>query len=107
MIEPLRALVNRMTFKPRNGAADGYLFDLDGGERFTRPKTGTDIFPIQDNATVFQKLGNVNPVLPLFNWFVWGQGYGKVPFGPIMSAIPDNLQWQILVPGLNKQMPNS
>ncbi len=97
--------LNAMGFKPRNGAADGYQFDLDGSERFVRPRHGIDIFPTQTNVTDFAKIGCMNAVYPLQNSFVWAQAYGKIPFGPIMSVIPDNLQWQVVIAGLNKQNP--
>lgn len=98
-------LLAGMEFHPRNGAADAYLYDLDGSERHVRTRTGIDKFPRHDNPGSFAKLGSMNPLLCLFNGAVWGQMWGKVPFGPIMSAVPDNLQWQIMVPGLNKQLP--
>ena len=102
-----KSLLQTMTFQPRNGTSDGYLFDLDGSERFVRPKTGADVFPIQNNGTDFAKLGSLNAVYALMNWFTWGQAYGAIPSGPIMSAIPDNLQWQITVPGLTKGLAQS
>ena len=91
--------------KSRAGQVDHYPFDLDASERITRPKTGIDIFPIQTNATDFAKLGSLNAVYPQMDDFVWNQMYGKDPFGPIVSALPVNLQWQITVPGLNKNSP--
>jgi hypothetical protein len=38
---------------------------------------------------------------------VWGMAYGRDPYGPIMSALPVNLQWQMTVPGLTKQLPTN
>lgn len=94
-----------MGFHPRNGAADGYPFDLDASLRFVRFKTGIDSFPSHNNAGSFAKLGCVSGILNQFDVRIWGQGYGKNPSGPIVSALPQNLQWQVTVPGLNKQMP--
>lgn len=96
---------SKMAFHPRNGASDGYLFDLDASERHVRPRTGIDKFPDHNNAGSFAKLGCINPILPLVAGFPFGQAFARVPYGPIMSAIPDNLQWQITIPGLNKYMP--
>ena len=92
---------------PRNGAADGYPFDLDASMRFVRPKTGIDVFPSHNNAGSFAKLGQVSGFLPQMDGRVWAQGYGKMPSGPIVSSIPANLQWQINVPGLTKYLPQS
>lgn len=101
-----RKIMAAMAFQARSGCSDGYLFDLDGSDRFTRPRTGIDQFPTH-GAGDFAKLGSLNALAPLNNAFVYGQMYGKIPYGPIMSAIPDNLQWQITLPGLTKYMPNS
>lgn len=88
--------------RSRAGMADGYPFDLDASLRFTRPKTGLDVFPIQWNGTNFAQLGCVSGILQQFDGIVWGQGYGAPGFGPIRSALPVNLQWQMMVPGLVK-----
>lgn len=100
------SLFSKMGFKPRNGAADGYPFDLDGSLRYVRPKTGVDYWDLSyvPNVNNFQKLGNVSGFMPMQDWRVWAQGYGKDPFGPIMNPAPLNLQYQATVPGLNKQM---
>lgn len=93
--------------KSRAGKVDSYPFDLDASERITRPKTGIDKFPIPWNGNNFAQLGCVSGLMPQNDSFVWAHMWGKDPFGPIVSALPVNLQWQINVPGLNKQMPNS
>lgn len=93
--------------KSRAGARDRYPLDLDASERFTRLKTGIDYYPTHSNKDDFAKLGAVSGIMPQFDGRVWGQMYGKDPFGPIVSALPVNLQWQITVPGLNKMLPNS
>jgi hypothetical protein len=93
--------------KSRAGKVDSYPYDLDASERITRPKTGIDKFPIPWNGNNFAKLGCVSGLMPQNNAWVWAQGYGKDPAGPIVSALPVNLQWQITIPGLNKQMPNN
>lgn len=98
-----------------------YPIDFDSGSlRYTRPKTGIDIFPTQDNATVWAKLGlmnggeGVSGFLPLQDHLIWAQGYGKDPYGPVTSALPSLAQadpfsisagliWQTAIPGLNKQ----
>lgn len=76
--------------------APGTPYDLDGGERITRPKTGIDVFP---NVPM---IGMVSGFLRQFDPFVWAQMYGKNPFGPGVGSVPVNLQWQITVPGLTK-----
>lgn len=91
--------------KSRAGAVDYYPFDLDASLRYVTPKTGLDVFPTQTNATNFAKLGQVSGLMPQLDGRVWGQMWGADPFGPIVSALPVNLQWQITVPGLNKQQP--
>jgi hypothetical protein len=96
-----------MAFQPRNGAADGYMFDLDGSIRNVRLKTGIDKFPVPTNNGSFAQLGSMNPLVPLMNAFVYAQAYGKIASGPIASVLPENLQWQITIPGLNKYMPQS
>lgn len=94
-----------MGFMPRNGAADGYPFDLDGSLRTVRPKTGKDYWPTHSNADNFQQLGAVSGFMPLQDAMVFAMGYGKMPSGPIVSALPENLAWQITVPGLTKMLP--
>src|SRR5579872_3309962 len=96
-------ILRNMSPIPRNGKVDGYPLDLDGAERHTRFKTGIDFWPIQTNATDFAKLGQVNGFMPQQDQVVWAQGYGKEPSGPIVSILPINLQWQMTIPGLNKQ----
>lgn len=101
--------------KSRAGRVDHYPFDLDASERITRPKTGIDKFPIPWNGNNFAKLGCVSGIMPQNDAFVWAHMWGKDPFGPIKGSIgvgdqyglPINLQWQINIPGLNKQLPNS
>lgn len=96
--------LSKMGFHPRNGAADGYPYDLDGSLRHVRLKTGVDKWPIHFGGD-FAKLGAVSGILPLMDNEVLSTAYGKVPYGPIMSQYPDNLQWQMLIPGLNKLQP--
>lgn len=87
----------------RAGAGDHYPFDYDASLRYTRQKTGYDFFPVLDNAHTFQQLGCVSGLMPEQDILVWAQGYAKDPFGPIVSQLPANLQWQITIPGLSKQ----
>lgn len=94
----------KMGFHPRNGASDGYPFDLDGSLRFVRLRTGIDIYP-QHPRDDFVKLGMVSGFLPEMDNAILSMAFGQVPYGPIMSQIPDNLQWQITIPGLNKYQP--
>lgn len=96
-----------MGHKSRAGKVDAYPYDLDASERVCRPKTGYDIFPQPNNWDSFAQLGNMTPLLRQFDGVVLGMGYGGDTYGPIVSALPVNLQWQITVPGLNKQMPSS
>lgn len=98
-------MLSMMGFHPRNGASDGYPFDLDASLRYVRPKTGLDIFPQPNNWNSFDKLGCVSGLLPQMDGRIWAQAYGARPFGPIASNLPENLQWQINIPGLNKQLP--
>lgn len=103
--------------KSRAGRVDNYPFDLDASERVVRPKTGIDIFPMPNNAVNFAQLGQVSGLMPQVDYMVWGQMWGRDPYGPIMgtldaalvsrNALPVNLQWQTTIPGLNKQMPNT
>lgn len=114
--------MNFSTFLFKNPAHDrsNYPLDLNAALRYTRPKTGIDIFPIQDNATVWEKLGllnggeGVSGFMPQQDILVWGQAYGKQPSGPIVSGLPTLLAnnpfatsaqvlWQTMVPGLTKQ----
>lgn len=99
------AFMRLMGHHSRAGAVDGYPFDLDASLRYVRPKTGVDYYPTHSNRDNFAKLGLVGGFLPQMDNRVWAQGYGKNPSGPIVSALPENLQWQITIPGLNKQMP--
>lgn len=104
----LTFLFPKVGHKSRSGAVDGYPYDLDASLRYTRFKTGIDRFPIQDNGTVWTQLGRMNGgegvsgLLPQQDHLVWAQGYGRYPSGPIVSALPENLNWQITVPGLSK-----
>lgn len=83
-------------WKPRGDR--NYPFDLDASERQQRFKTGEDIFPYPP------LIGLVSGFLPLMDWRIWGQGYGKPGFGPTSETqpFPLNLQWQINIPGLSK-----
>lgn len=80
-----------------------YPLHLDGSLKYTRFKTGYDFWPAHDNADNFAKLGCVDGFMPLQDALVWSQGYGQPAFGPIASELPLNLNWQITIPGLNKQ----
>jgi hypothetical protein len=91
--------------KSRAGAVDNYPMDLDASLRFVRPKTGIDYFPTPNNFNNFAKLGQVSGFMPQLDGRVWGQMWGRDPFGPIVSQLPVNLQYQVNVPGLNKQQP--
>lgn len=93
--------------KSRAGKVDHYPYDLDASERVTRPKTGIDIFPQPNNYNSFAKLGSMPVMYAQHDAWIWGQMWGKDPMGPLSSAMPVNLQWQITVPGLSKQLPNS
>lgn len=97
----------KMGFIPRNGAADGYPFDLDASTRHVRLATGNDYWPTHSNKDNFAKLGLVNGNLRQFDSRVWAQGWGAAPMGPIVSNLPENLQWQMMIPGLTKQLPQS
>lgn len=99
--------LSKMGFHPRNGASDGYPYDLDGSLRFVRPRMGIDRYPTHSNIDNFAQLGMVSGFLPFMDSIIYAQAYGKVPYGPVMSQYPDNLQWQITIPGLNKYQPQS
>jgi hypothetical protein len=90
--------------KSRAGKVDDYPFDYDASERHTRPKTGLDSFPIPWNGNSYAQLGSMPATYRLFDNLVWGQAYGMVPYGPVGQP---NLQMQITIPGLNKQMPQA
>lgn len=100
-------IFGNMGFHPRNGCSDGYPFDLDASLRFVRPANGVDKFPTPNNRGSFAKLGSMNALTPLMDTIWYQSAFAKPSWGPIMSAIPDNLQWQITIPGLNKYMPQS
>lgn len=93
--------------KSRAGKVDNYPFDLDASERITRPKTGADKFPQPNNLNSMAKLGSMTPLLVQLDGAVYAQLYGRDPYGPIVSALPVNLQWQITIPGMSKQLPQS
>jgi hypothetical protein len=99
----LNWLFPKAAHRPRNGAADGYPWDYDASLRFVRPKTGIDEYPTHSNADNFAKYGCMPATYPLYDNWVWGQMWGKSPGGPISSPLPHNLQWQITIPGLDKQ----
>lgn len=101
-------ILGSMGFHPRNGASDGYPFDLDASLRFVRPASGIDKFPSHNNSGSFAKLGSMNAIAPLLDtiWYATST-FAKPSWGPIMSAFPDNLQWQVTIPGMNKYQPNS
>lgn len=81
-------------WKPRRDKS--YPLDLDGSERQTRFKTGSDLFPYPPI------IGCVSGFLPQMDWRVWAQGIGKNGYGPSFQAFPVNLQWQINIPGMSK-----
>lgn len=87
-----------MIWKPRIlSNADNYPYDFDGSERQCRWPTGVDKFPVQS------MIGSVQGFMPQLTGFMLAQHYGKTPSGPGSTAYPLNLQWQIVIPGLNKQ----
>jgi hypothetical protein len=94
-------------FHPRNGCSDGYPFDLDASLRYVRPRTGIDLYPTHSNVDNFAKLGAVSGFLPEMDNLILGMAFGAIPYGPIMSQWPENLQWQMMIPGLNKYQPQS
>lgn len=98
-------LFKKMAFKPNYVGPGHYPIDLNGSDRFTRPKTGYDFWPAHDNADNFQQLGCVSGFMPEQDNMVWSWGYAKNDFGPMQGSIsvPLNLQWQIIIPGLSKQ----
>lgn len=81
------------TWRPRSG--NGSPFDLDGSERFTRPKTGIDYFPYPPIV------GMISGLMPQMDLFVWGQMYGKKAYGPGTMPIV-NIGYQASIPGLTK-----
>ena len=105
----LAALTRNMTFVPQKGA-HGYPLDLNGFESFTRPKTGTDMFPSHFNARTdgvglgnFALLGYISPGTPQQNDFVWSQMYGKNGFGPSDGTpVQPGINSNINLPGLAK-----
>jgi hypothetical protein len=80
-------------WSPRRG--NGYPFDFDGSERYTRPKTGIDFFPYPPIV------GMLSGFMPQMDLFVWSQAYGKKAYGPGTAPIV-NLGYQAYVPGLTK-----
>jgi hypothetical protein len=110
----LNFLFAKMTSQPRNAVDPAhYPYDLDGSLRFTRPRTGVDFWPTHSNRDNFQQLGDVAGLMAQQDALVWAQGYGRAPSGPLVTPLgewlpstvtePANLQWQITIPGLNKQ----
>lgn len=98
--------LSKMGFHPRNGAADGYPFDFDGSLRHVRPRTGIDYYPSHSNRDNFAKLGLVSGFMPLMDAFKYSTMVAPIGYGPSLNPAPANLQWQIIVPGLDKQMPS-
>lgn len=105
MFDAISRLFDKAAHKSRSGQADGYPFDFDASLRFVRLATGIDFWPTHSNYDNYQQLGCVSGFMPQQDATVWATMFGKDPFGPIASALPENLQYQITIPGLNKQMP--
>jgi hypothetical protein len=75
-----------------------YALDLDASERHTRFGGGSDMFPHPPLT------GALSGFLPMYDTTVWGMGYGKAPSGPGPGSQPPpvNLQWQMIIPGMQK-----
>jgi hypothetical protein len=105
-----------MTFWPVWGhnRQDKYPWDMDGAEKFTRPKTGYDYWGTHSNSDNYQQLGYVSGFMVEMDTRIWSSAFGHMPFGPsqgsmpqaLGSPLPINLQWQITVPGLTKGTTN-
>ena len=81
---------------PRIGQ-DKYPLDLDGSQRFTRPKTGIDSFPYP------QPTRYLNSFCPLFNDVSVITALAKVPTGPwIGNAQTGGSQTLQMINGLIK-----
>jgi hypothetical protein len=85
-----------ITFRPRNGASDGYQFDLDASERFTRFGGGSAVHPYPPI------IGMLSGMLPLYDNVVRFEAFAKNPAGPGSTTYPLNFQWQVTIPGLTK-----
>jgi len=86
-------------WRPRGGS--DYPYDLDGAERQVRFRTGVSPMPYPPI------IGAISGFLPQLDWRIWGQMYGKNGSGPTWQPFPVNLQWQTMVPGLNKMNGNA
>ncbi len=101
MIRQLLAKVFPTAWVP-DISATGYPMDLDGAERYARPKTGIDYFPRVGGDGTIPQIGMVSGFMRQMDVTVWEQMTGRVPTGPGSTTLPLNLQWQITPPGLIK-----
>lgn len=90
--------------RTRGGASDGYPFDFDASQRWTRPSTGIDYWPSHSNRDNYAQLGCVSGFWPQQDAIVWGAGFARAPFGPSTMPVV-NLQYVMTIPGLTKQLP--
>lgn len=75
---------------PPRFSRNGYPLDLDGSERFTRPKTGIDIFPAPETYPNGNGIGCVQAFMPMADAFVYAQMIARPPVGPSGDLnIPD------------------
>lgn len=84
-----------MIWKPAK-QANNYPLDLDGGEKFTRFRTGISPWPYPSI------IGCINGFIPLQDAWVRRRMIGRAPMGPNVSTVPVNLQQQMTIPGLAK-----
>ena len=92
----------RGMIRPRNGGDDGYPFDLDASERFTRPPTGYAVYWDMPKPGERNGVGLMSSFLSLFTGVSWSQRYAATPFGPDVGSQFVNLGSQTIVPGFNK-----
>lgn len=100
----LRSIIGRLFPSAWEPAQEphSYPFDFDGSQRYSRNKTGLDVFPFVGGDGTIGQIGSVSGFMPQLDQFVWAQGTGKKPFGPFSTTQPVNVEWQMTVPGLGK-----
>lgn len=98
MVDFTRKARQQAGFWPRPPTASGYVLDLDAAERHTRYGPGSDIFPHPPLTAA------LSGFLPMYDAFTYGGNYGKLPSGPGPGSQPPpvNLQWQMIIPGMQK-----
>lgn len=100
MLRNIQSLLSRIWLPAKH--QNGYPLDLHPSLRYARPPDGVSYRPTPGLYTG-QPVGAIQFGFPMQDAFIFRHSFAASASGPNINQVPVNLQYQQIIPGLNKE----